>query len=145
MSRAYPTETWKDIETRYCAGDDSLIDLAKEYNIPYNTVRMRSKNKRWVSKKRVVHAITRTDLLPTDPAKALADKWKERNEQLRESTYFGAKRALDTFFLLNPVPQDFAEAEKAFKILEKVINPEVAGGDSLNIALLTNNFIPTLL
>jgi hypothetical protein len=137
-------EIWEDIETRYVAGENSLKELAAEYNLSYETVRDRSKLKRWPSAKRIEHALSRTDLPPSDAAKQIADKWAERKEQMRERIYQGSKRALDTFFALSPIPQDWAEAERAAKLLDKAINPEEGQQDSnINLAILTNGFNPS--
>jgi hypothetical protein len=45
---------------------------------------------------------------------------------------------------MSPIPQDFAEAEKAMKMLEKAINPDEGKSDgSINLSILTNGFNPT--
>lgn len=135
---------WLEIEKRYISGEDSLKDLAAEFGLKYQTVLSRSKDKRWLSPKRVSHALTRTDLPPSDTAKQIADRWAARKEEFREKLYKGASKALDTFFLLSPVPQDFAEAERAMKMLDKAINPDEGKQDSsINLAILTNGFNPT--
>jgi hypothetical protein len=136
-------QVWLEIEQRYISGDASLKDLALEFGLKYQTVLSRSKDKRWLSPQRVTRALTRTDLPPTDTAKQIADRWAARKEEFREKLYKGASKALDTFFLLSPVPQDFAEAERAMKMLDKAINPEDGKQDSsINLAILTSDFSP---
>ena len=139
-----PDDVWADIEIRYVNGENSLKELAHIHSVNYDTVRDRSKLKRWPSPKRIAHALARTDLPPTDAVKQIADKWAERKELMRERVYQGSKRAVETFFALSPVPQDFAEAEKAFRLLEKSINPDEGKHDSnVNLAILTSGFNPT--
>jgi hypothetical protein len=137
-------DVWLEIEERFVAGEATLKQLAEEFKLSYDTVRDRSKLKRWPSSHRIKKALSRTDLPPEDAAKQIADKWAERKEQMRERLYQGSKRALDTFFALNPIPQDFAEAEKAARLLEKAITPEDTTKDSnINLAILTAGFNPT--
>jgi len=137
-------QVWLEIEERFISGDSSLKDLAIEFGLKYQTVLSRSKDKRWLSAQRVSRALTRTDLPPTDTAKQIADKWAARKEEFREKLYKGTTRALDTFWLMSPIPQDFAEAEKAMKMLDKAINPEEGKSDgSINLSILTNGFNPT--
>jgi len=63
---------------------------------------------------------------------------------MREKLYKGATKALDTFWLMSPIPQDFAEAEKAMKMLDKAINPDEGKTDSsINLSILTNGFNPS--
>lgn len=139
-----PDEVWLEIEKRFVTGENNLKELAAEFNIKYETVRSRSKDKRWLSPKRITHALTRTDLPPQDTAKQIADKWAARKEEMREKLYNGSKRALETFFLLSPVPQDFAEAERAMKMMDKAINPDDGKQDNnINLAILTSDFNPS--
>jgi len=137
-------QVWLEIEDRYVSGDTSLKDLALEFGLNYQTVLSRSKDKRWLSPQRISRALTRTDLPPQDTAKQIADRWAARKEEMREKLYKGASKALDTFWLMSPMPQDFAEAEKAMKMLDKAINPDEGKTDSsINLSILTNGFNPS--
>jgi len=139
-----PDDVWLDIEIRYVKGENTLKELAHIHSVNYATILDRSKLKRWPSPKRIAHALSRTDLPPQDAIKQIADKWAERKEQMREVVYKGSKRAVETFFALSPVPQDFAEAEKAFKLLEKSITPDEQKQDTnINLAILSSGFSPT--
>jgi hypothetical protein len=137
-------QVWLEIENRYVSGDTSLKDLALEFGLKYQTVLSRSKDKRWLSPQRISRALTRTDLPPQDTAKQIADRWAARKEEMREKLYKGATKALDTFWLMSPIPQDFTEAEKAMKMLDKAINPDEGKTDSsINLSILTNGFNPS--
>jgi adenosylcobinamide amidohydrolase len=72
--------------------------------------------------------------------------WTERGEEGREAIYQGTKKALQRFFAMAPVPQTFAEAATAAKLMKEAINPnegKEANQGGINIAVLTHQgFVP---
>jgi hypothetical protein len=80
-----------------------------------------------------------------DPAMAVAALWKGRGDSVREQLYQGSRKALERFFAMSPVPQSFAEAATAEKLLSKAIDPSSerlqSQGTPVNI-LAANNFQP---
>ena len=135
---------WEEIKTLYCAGNVSSTVLGKKYGLKPASIRKRACVEQWPSSKRVnkrKRELARTG----DPARALAQVWQEREQSHRESLYLEGKKSLDRFFASSPIPADFAEAEKAERLISKAINPNQDRSDTsstVNIALLTGGLSP---
>jgi hypothetical protein len=120
-------------------------DVAKQFNIAKGTIHERSSDERWATPTRVANALARGDQDTSDPAAAVAALWASRKEGQREALYQGTNKALQRFFALAPVPQTFAEAATAEKLLSKAIDPDASqsGPSNVSIQLLaTQGFQP---
>lgn len=134
---------WEVIKALYCAGAKAT-ELAPRWGIKPGTINTKASKEKWPSPLRVAQAAKNPIAESDDPAQALAALWTERGEQSRESTYNGAKKALDRFWALAPVPTSFQEAAIANKMLKEAIEPEgpkdsQANSHQVNIAVLTNS------
>jgi len=120
-------------------------DVAKQFNIAKGTIHERSSDERWATPTRVANALARGDQDTSDPAAAVAALWASRKEGQREALYQGTNKALQRFFALAPVPQTFAEAAAAEKLLSKAIDPEGSSASQSNVSiqlLATQGFQP---
>jgi hypothetical protein len=138
-------EQWAVIRSLAEAGKP-YDTIAKDYPITSATIRGRSTNERWVTPKRLVKA-AKGKLAADDPATAVAHLWKERGTKSREKTFTGASKALERFFALSPVPDNFQEAAVAAKLMNEAISPPSESDNStqVNLAILTaQNFEPSL-
>lgn len=130
-------EDWNVLKSLYEAGESAGV-LAEKYGIKPSTIHSRSSKQRWATPQRITRAKS-LELVSSDPASAVADLWARRKGESRESVYQGAKKALDRFFAMAPVPQSFSEAAIAEKMLSKAIDPEVDQDTkgNINLAILT--------
>ena len=138
-------EQWAVIRSLAEAGKP-YDTIAKDYPITSATIRGRSTNERWVTPKRLVKA-AKGKLAADDPATAVANLWKERGTKSREKTFTGPSKALERFFALSPVPDNFQEAAVAAKLMNEAISPPSESDNStqVNLAILTaQNFEPSL-
>lgn len=119
-------------------------ELATRYNVTTQYIRERSSKEKWLTKQRLAMTKNQT-IVADDAAIAVLDLWDSRQRDARESTYQGAKKALERFFAMSPVPQNFSEAAVAEKLLSKSIDPSGAafhgGGTTVNI-LASSSFSP---
>lgn len=117
-----------------------LLELAQRYPVTIATIKDKSHKERWITPARINRGIA-GKLDDNDPANAVAQLWKEREEQQRETIYNGASSALKRFFALSPVPQSFQEAAVAKKLVDEAIKPkdENASNNTLNLAILTQS------
>jgi hypothetical protein len=138
--RKLTKKQWEEVRALYVTGSHTAKDLAGRYGISHHTLLSRCRDERWPTQTRIVRAAERTDLSPDDPAKAQANLWLGRKHEMRESLYSGSKKALERFWATAPVPVDFAEAEKAARMLERAIDPDGGLGSTsnLNISILTS-------
>jgi hypothetical protein len=129
---------WLEVKVRAESGE-SYHSIAAAYPIGIDSIKKRAVTERWVTPRRLQQGV-RGELSQSDPATAAANVWLKRKEEARESTFQGASRALSRFFAMAPVPQSFAEAILAKKMLDQAINPELvneAGKGDVNLAVLT--------
>lgn len=135
---------WKVIEALYCAGELAAT-LGERYGIQPATIHSKASKDRWPTPNRIIRAAQKEELITDDPASALADLWTRRKAESRESLYKGSKKALERFFAHSPVPQSFAEAAIAEKLLAKAIDPDAdkeKTSSNVNIGFLCNGFEP---
>ena len=133
------------IKALYCQGMPAP-ELAVKYGIKPATINKWASKEKWPSPGRVSRAQKHPVAEANDPAAAIAQMWTERGEQGRETVYQGANKAIQRFFAMAPVPQTFAEAATAVKLMKEAINPNEGKEQSqggINIAVLTHQgFVP---
>jgi len=137
-------EQWPIIRSLIEAGAKAA-DVAKQFNIAKGTIHERSCDERWATPVRVANALKNNDQDVSDPASQVAALWIKRKDDQREALYQGTNKALQRFFALAPVPQTFAEAATAEKLLSKAIDPDASqtGQSNVSIQLLaTQGFQP---
>lgn len=120
-------------------------DVAKQFGIVKGTIHERSCAERWATPSRVANALARGDLDTSDPAAHVAALWAKRKEDARETLFQGTRKSLDRFFAMAPVPQTFAEAATAEKLLSKSIDPDSSQSGQSNVSiqlLATQGFQP---
>lgn len=135
---------WDVIKALYCQGV-SAVKLAEKYPIKADTIRKKASKDQWATPGRINRALRSPKTSVDDPASAVAALWKERGEKGRESIYQGSQKALDRFFSAAPVPQSFAEAATAAKLMNEAITPPVVDekAGNVNLAILsTQGFQP---
>lgn len=133
--------------TMKCSADDwacirSLIeaganaqDVAKTYGLAPATIHTRSHKELWASPRRVSVALAANDQNTEDPAALVAALWLKRKEDARETLFHGARKSLDRFFALSPVPSTFSEAAIADKLLSKAIDPDASSSSNSNVSI----------
>jgi hypothetical protein len=129
---------WMEVKVRAEAGE-RYGSIAAAYPIGIDSIKKRAISDRWVTPRRLQQGV-RGELSQDDPATAAANVWVKRKEEARESSFQSASMALSRFFAMAPVPQSFAEAVLAKKILDQAIHPELgneAGKGDVNISVLT--------
>lgn len=133
------------IKALYCQGMPAP-ELAKKYGIKPCTINKWASKEKWPSPGRITRAANNPIVQSDDPAAAVAEMWLKRGEEGRESVYNGMNKAVQRFFAMAPIPQTFAEAATAVKLMKEAINPNEGkeqnqGG--INIAVLTHQgFVP---
>lgn len=129
---------WAEVRVRAEAGEPYEA-ISALYPITVSSIEKRSYLERWVTPTRIQKAV-RGELQPDDPAHAAANVWLARKEQARETVFHGAKKALDRFFAMSPVPQSFSEAQIAHKLMNDAISPpeEQESRGNINLAILTS-------
>ena len=119
-------------------------ELAKRFNVKPQTIRKRSCEEKWLTKQRLV--MTKNETIVADPAtSAVLDLWSERQLEAREQVYQGAQKALARFFAMSPIPQSFAAAATANKLMKDAIDPSgssVSNGSTTVNILATQGFSP---
>jgi len=118
----------------------SYPELAERYGVKPQTIRKRSSEEKWLTRQRLVMA--KNETITDDPAtSAVLDLWSKRQQQHRESVYQGAKKSLERFFAMSPVPQTFAEAATANKLLKDAIDPSGSnnGNSQVHVNILSSN------
>jgi hypothetical protein len=133
------------LKALYCQGVPAPT-LAERYGIKARTINGWASKEKWPSPGRVSRAQKHPVTEASDPAAALAQLWVERATEGRETIYQGAKKAIDRFFAMQPVPQTFAEAATAAKLMKEAINPNEGKDQSqtgISIQVLTQQgFVP---
>jgi hypothetical protein len=119
-------------------------ELAKNYGVTAQLIRARSCKEKWLTKQRLI--MTKNETIVADPATAaVLGLWETRQQDARESIYQGAKKSLERFFAMSPIPQTFAEAATANKLMKDAIDPSGSassnGSTTVNI-LATQGFSP---
>ena len=105
-------------------------EVAAKFGISPLYVSRKASDEKWITPMRLARA--KKGLVPThDPASAVVSIWAERSDAMRESVYQGAKKSLERFFAMSPVPQSFAEAATAHKLLKDSIDPS-GGANTAN-------------
>ena len=136
-------EQWSTIQALYCAGVDAKT-IAKDYPIKPSSIHSRASKSKWPTPNRITRRANQS-AVTDDPASALASLWKDREDKSREKVFQGASKALGRFFATAPVPQSFAEAATAAKLMNEAIKPpsEDEGKGTLNLQILsTQGFAP---
>lgn len=119
---------WQMIRDLVCAGA-SATELAEKYNIEPNTIHRKASVEKWPTPRRIQKAQSKG--LPVgDPASMIAKMWSKRQGESREEVYQGASKSLRRFWAKSPVPQNFAEAAIAEKMLNKAIDPTEGKSDN---------------
>ena len=133
------------LKALYCQGVPAPV-LAERYGIKPRTINGWASKEKWPSPGRVSRAQKHPVAEAGDPAAALAQLWLERGTAGREAVYQGSKRAIDRFFAMQPVPQTFAEAATAVKLMKEAINPnegKEVSQTGISIQVLTQQgFVP---
>ncbi len=135
-------QDWEIIKTLYCAGEGAAA-LAERYGIQPSTIHSRASKLRWPTQNRIARADL--SVATSDPAAALAALWTQRKEETRDALYTNSKKALERFFAHSPVPQSFAEAAIAEKMLAKAIDPDAGkerGPSNTNVSFLIGDVTP---
>jgi hypothetical protein len=138
-------EDWAVIRALYCHGELATV-LAPRYGIKPQTINSRANKEQWPTPQRIQRAMNNPKEETNDPAQALAALWTQRGEQSREASYQGAKKAMERFWAMSPIPTSFQEAAIAQKLLDKAIDPsegQQAPTANVSIAVLANQgFVP---
>jgi hypothetical protein len=120
-------------------------EVAERWGIKESTISTRASKERWLTPQRLALA-KNGNAKVDDPANAVVDVWRQRGAESRDMIFDGAKRSLQRFFAMSPVPQSFAEAATAKKMLDDSINPNGTPSDStknVSISILAGkNFAP---
>lgn len=139
-----PRHAWHEIKARVCAGE-SPKKIAAELGVSHQLILMRSKKEQWPTPIRVAKTARErvTDQIVTGKSKppvteleACADIWLQRKQNAREFVYQESHKALQRFFGMSPVPQNFQEAEIARKMMETSMAPEKINGQEVNMNLV---------
>lgn len=120
-------------------------EIGELYGISHFTVGKRACKDKWITPMRLSKAKNGTLISTNDPAHAVAHLWTGRADAAREQVFQGAKKALDRFFAMAPIPQSFAEAATAAKLMNESINPGGATQQTNNVSvqiLSTQGFEP---
>jgi len=139
-----PDHEWKAIQHMAESGVD-YKEIGEQFGVTQHCIRKRATKQRWATPMRVSKA-RKGELAVNDPASLVAALWRDRGEQSREATYQGARKALDRFFAMAPVPQSFAEAATAHKLMQAAIDPngESSSTRNVNLQILSSQgFQPT--
>jgi hypothetical protein len=120
-------------------------EIGSQFGCSGDTIRKRAWQEKWNTPTRVLKAQKGT-LSEDDPAMAVAALWNSRSSHLRETVHNGGLKALERFYALSPVPQSFAEAATALKMVNDAINPNGTPSEStknVSISILAGkNFSP---
>ena len=138
-----PDHEWPAIRTMAEQGM-SYREIGAKFGVTKDCIRKRATKEKWVTKARL-KAAHRGELSPIDPATLVNAMWQDRSASAREQVYQGAKKALDRFFAMAPIPQSFAEAATAAKLMNESINPGGAIAQTNNVSvqiLSTQGFEP---
>jgi hypothetical protein len=104
-------------------------EVAERFGVKESTISTRASKERWLTPQRL--ALARNgNASVDDPANAVVDVWRQRGTECRDMVYQGSKRALERFYALAPVPQSFAEAATALKMVNDAINPNGSPSES---------------
>lgn len=128
---------WLEVKARAEAGE-AYESIAARFPIGTSAIVKKAVNERWVTPRRLAKGM-RGELSADDPASASATLWRERGETARETVFQGARKSLERFFALAPVPQSFGEAAIAHKLMKDAISPpeEQQSHGNINLAVLT--------
>lgn len=136
-SQKVSLEQWSAIRSIMEAGGVAE-DVAKRFGIQPSTIHKRGTKERWATPNRIRAALQKSEVITGDPAAEVAALWKERETNAREMIFQGSNKALQRFFSMSPVPQSFAEAATAQKLLKEAITPAQEGqsGGTMNVQVL---------
>jgi hypothetical protein len=131
-----PTQ-WAEVKLRAEQGE-SYEAIANLYPITAKAIDKRCQDEKWSTPRRVNKAL-RGELPEDDPAQAAANVWRTRKAEARETVFQGARKSLERFFAMAPIPQSFSEAAIAHKLMSDSISPpeEQENKGSINLAILT--------
>jgi hypothetical protein len=119
-------------------------DIAAQFGVSHSCIAKRACKEKWITPQRL--AMAKNDNVSSDdPALAVVDLWNSRQTAMREQVYQGAKKSLERFFALAPVPLSFAEAATAHKLLKDSIDPSgtSSGTSHTTVNILANqSFAP---
>lgn len=127
-------EQWACIRSMIEAGA-SAPDVAKSYGLAPATINTKAHKECWATPRRVSAALAANDQNTEDPAALVAAMWAKRKEDARETLFHGARKSLDRFFALSPVPATFSEAAIADKLLSKSIDPDSSSSSNSNVSI----------
>ena len=117
--------------------------MSNRFGVSPDYIRVKASKEKWPTPERVARAANSPDSYEvTDPARAIADLWLQRKEEHRENCYNGARKALERFWALSPVPQTFQEAQIAERLAAKAIDPSEGREPTqtnVNLAVLTSS------
>ena len=97
-------------------------EIAERFGIKPTTIEKQSQLEKWLTPQRLAKARNGT-VAVNDPANAVVEVWRQRGAESRDMVFMGAKKSLERFFALSPVPQTFAEAATALKMVKDAIEP----------------------
>jgi hypothetical protein len=107
-------------------------DIASQFGVSHSCIAKRACKEKWITPQRLAMA-KNENVSADDPALAVVDLWNSRQTAMRESVYQGAKKSLERFFAMSPVPQSFAEAATAHKLLKDSIDPSGGSNSGNNV------------
>ena len=132
-NKRVPDEAWPAIRHLVESGV-RYREVAERFGVKESTISTRASKERWLTPQRLALA-KNGNAKVDDPANAVVDVWRQRGVETRDMVYEGSKRALQRFFALSPVPQSFAEAATAHKLLRDAIDPTGSGESSKNVSI----------
>lgn len=134
-------EQWEEMKALLCVAEVPATEVAPKFGINADYLRQVARKNNWPTPSRIRKAQREPETLTTgDPALAVADIWLKRKEESRGQIYEGAQKALQRFFAHSPVPQSFAEAATAKRMMDEAIDPDkgkTQEGANVNLAILT--------
>jgi hypothetical protein len=132
-NKRVPDEAWPAIRSMVESGVP-YQELADRFGVKKHTIVKRASKERWLTPQRIALAKngnTKTD----DPANLVAALWHQRGVETRDMVFQGAAKSLQRFFALSPIPQSFAEASTALKMVNDAVNPSGSTDKQQNVSI----------
>lgn len=142
-NKRVPDEAWPAIRHLVESGV-RYREVADRFGVKESTISTRASKERWLTPQRLALA-KNGNVKVDDPAAAVAEVWRQRGAESRDMVFEGSKRALERFYALSPVPQSFAEAATALKMVKDAIDPSGCVDSKQNVSisiLATKGFTP---
>jgi hypothetical protein len=102
VKRTIPKSTWAEIKTAFATGSVSLRELARQINIPEETILARAKREGWTREIQAAKArAKREDALAATPVEAVAMSMQRRGERHVERMAGVSERGVDHMESMN--------------------------------------------